>query len=88
MTIQQAPPLAYSRATVGKMEAAMALGSFAIGTGEFAIMGLMPDIASNLHLSEPQVGHAISAYALGVMVGAPAWRFWAPSCCASTCCCC
>jgi DHA1 family inner membrane transport protein len=34
-------------------------------------MGLMPDIASNLHLSEPQVGHAISAYALGVMVGAP-----------------
>ena len=72
MTIQQAPPLAYSRATVGKMEAAMALGSFAIGTGEFAIMGLMPDIASNLHLSEPQVGHAISAYALGVMVGAPA----------------
>ncbi|WP_037002421.1 MFS transporter [Pseudomonas asplenii] len=53
------------------MEAAMALGSFAIGTGEFAIMGLMPDIAHNLHLSEPQVGHAISAYALGVMVGAP-----------------
>jgi len=53
------------------MEAAMALGSFAIGTGEFAIMGLMPDIASNLQLSEPQVGHAISAYALGVMVGAP-----------------
>ncbi|WPP02012.1 MFS transporter [Pseudomonas sp. HR96] len=54
-----------------KMEAAMAVGAFAIGTGEFAIMGLMPDIASNLHLSEPQVGHAISAYALGVMVGAP-----------------
>ncbi|PYG97691.1 MFS transporter, partial [Arthrobacter stackebrandtii] len=53
------------------MEAAMALGSFAIGTGEFAIMGLMPDIANNLQLSEPQVGHAISAYALGVMVGAP-----------------
>jgi DHA1 family inner membrane transport protein len=49
----------------------MAVGSFAIGTGEFAIMGLMPDIASNLQLSEPEVGHAISAYALGVMVGAP-----------------
>lgn len=59
------------KTTVVKMEAAMALGSFAIGTGEFAIMGLMPDIASNLNLSEPQVGHAISAYALGVMVGAP-----------------
>lgn len=71
MSIQEAPPLAASKTTVAKMEAAMALGSFAIGTGEFAIMGLMPDIASNLQLSEPQVGHAISAYALGVMVGAP-----------------
>ncbi|VVM35503.1 Putative transporter AraJ [Pseudomonas fluorescens] len=72
MSVHQAPPPTASKATVAKMEAAMALGSFAIGTGEFAIMGLMPDIASNLHLSEPQVGHAISAYALGVVVGAPA----------------
>lgn len=70
MSVQEHPPLP-SKNTVAKMEAAMALGSFAIGTGEFAIMGLMPDIASNLQLSEPQVGHAISAYALGVMVGAP-----------------
>ena len=70
MSVQERPPLP-SKSTVAKMEAAMALGSFAIGTGEFAIMGLMPDIASNLQLSEPQVGHAISAYALGVMVGAP-----------------
>ena len=71
MSIHEAPPLVIPKSAVVKMEAAMALGSFAIGTGEFAIMGLMPDIASNLHLSEPQVGHAISAYALGVMVGAP-----------------
>jgi len=71
MSALEAPSLAASKTTVAKMEAAMALGSFAIGTGEFAIMGLMPDIASNLQLSEPQVGHAISAYALGVMVGAP-----------------
>lgn len=70
MSVQELPPLP-SKSTVAKLEAAMALGSFAIGTGEFAIMGLMPDIASNLQLSEPQVGHAISAYALGVMVGAP-----------------
>ncbi|MHB0779847.1 MFS transporter [Pseudomonas putida] len=70
MSVQERPPLP-NKNTVAKMEAAMALGSFAIGTGEFAIMGLMPDIASNLQLSEPQVGHAISAYALGVMVGAP-----------------
>ncbi|MBV4499862.1 MFS transporter [Pseudomonas shirazensis] len=72
MSVHQAPSPTASKATVARMEAAMALGSFAIGTGEFAIMGLMPDIASNLHLSEPQVGHAISAYALGVVVGAPA----------------
>ncbi len=72
MSAHHAPPPTASKATVAKMEAAMALGSFAIGTGEFAIMGLMPDIASNLHLSEPDVGHAISAYALGVVVGAPA----------------
>ncbi|MFV7437874.1 MFS transporter [Pseudomonas vlassakiae] len=71
MSVQELPPLATTKGKVGKMEAAMALGSFAIGTGEFAIMGLMPDIASNLQLSEPQVGHAISAYALGVVVGAP-----------------
>ncbi|MGB9089190.1 MAG: MFS transporter [Pseudomonas farsensis] len=71
MSLPQSPPQLPAKSTVVKMEAAMALGSFAIGTGEFAIMGLMPDIASNLNLSEPQVGHAISAYALGVMVGAP-----------------
>ena len=53
MSIQEAPPLAYSKATVGKMEAAMALGSFAIGTGEFAIMGLMPDIASTMGWPPP-----------------------------------
>ncbi len=71
MSLQQPSPVAASRTSVGKMEAAMALGSFAIGTGEFAIMGLMPDIGHNLQLSEPEVGHAISAYALGVVVGAP-----------------
>ncbi|MBV4491639.1 MFS transporter [Pseudomonas oryzicola] len=70
MSVQELAPLPH-KSTVAKMEASMALGSFAIGTGEFAIMGLMPDIASNLQLSEPQVGHAISAYALGVVVGAP-----------------
>jgi len=71
MSVQQTPGLVLPPRSAAKMEVAMAVGSFAIGTGEFAIMGLMPDIASNLHLSEPQVGHAISAYALGVMVGAP-----------------
>lgn len=71
MSIQQTPGHLLPARSAAKMEAAMAVGAFAIGTGEFAIMGLMPDIAQNLNLSEPQVGHAISAYALGVMVGAP-----------------
>lgn len=35
-------------------------------------MGLMPEVASNLRITEPEVAHAISAYALGVVVGAPA----------------
>ena len=53
------------------IQLALALGGFAIGTGEFAIMGLMPNVAVDLGVSEPQVGHVISAYALGVVVGAP-----------------
>ncbi|MAS65293.1 MAG: MFS transporter, partial [Pseudomonadales bacterium] len=50
---------------------ALAVGGFGIGTGEFVIMGLMPTMAADLGVSEPQVGHVISAYALGVVVGAP-----------------
>ncbi len=53
------------------IELALAMGGFAIGTGEFAIMGLMPNVAQGLGISEPQVGHVISTYALGVVVGAP-----------------
>ena len=49
----------------------MAVGGFAIGTGEFVIMGLLPDVAGDLNISIPQAGHVISAYALGVVVGAP-----------------
>ncbi|MCE7029578.1 MFS transporter [Jiella sp. CBK1P-4] len=51
---------------------ALAVGSFGIGTGEFAIMGLLPDIAAGLGVDVPVAGHLISAYALGVVVGAPA----------------
>ena len=50
---------------------ALALGGFGIGTNEFVAMGLLPDIATSLHISEPTAGHAISAYALGVVIGAP-----------------
>ncbi|MEU2178669.1 MFS transporter [Nocardia sp. NPDC019219] len=50
---------------------ALALGGFGIGTTEFVTMGLLPDIASAVHVSEPTAGHAVSAYALGVVIGAP-----------------
>ena len=50
---------------------ALALGGFAIGTTEFVAMGLLPDIASSLGITEPTAGHVISAYALGVVIGAP-----------------
>lgn len=49
----------------------LALGAFAIGTSEFAAMGLLPWYAADLGVTDPQAGHVISAYALGVVVGAP-----------------
>jgi DHA1 family inner membrane transport protein len=50
---------------------ALALGGFGIGTGEFVMMGLLPHVAGNFGISIPTAGHVISAYALGVVVGAP-----------------
>ena len=50
---------------------ALALGGFGIGTGEFVMMGLLPNVAGNFGISIPVSGHVISAYALGVVVGAP-----------------
>ncbi|XQC06485.1 MFS transporter [Arcobacter cryaerophilus gv. pseudocryaerophilus] len=49
----------------------LALGGLAIGTTEFIIMGLLPDVAKDLRVSIPIAGHLISAYAFGVVVGAP-----------------
>ncbi|MGF6267140.1 DHA1 family inner membrane transport protein [Paraburkholderia youngii] len=50
---------------------ALAVGGFAIGTTEFATMSLLPFFAHGLGIDAPTAGHAISAYALGVVVGAP-----------------
>ena len=50
---------------------ALALGGFTIGTTEFVTMGLLPQIAGGLSVSIPSGGHAISAYALGVVAGVP-----------------
>ncbi|MGW3283194.1 MFS transporter [Streptomyces sp. NPDC001002] len=50
---------------------ALAVGAFGIGTTEFVMMGLLPDVADDLHVSIPTAGHLVSAYALGVVIGAP-----------------
>ncbi|MRX10641.1 MFS transporter [Pseudoduganella sp. FT25W] len=50
---------------------ALAVGAFGIGTTEFSPMGLLPVIAEGVHVSIPSAGLLISAYALGVMIGAP-----------------
>ena len=50
---------------------ALAMGGFAIGTTEFVTMGLLPDIADGIGESIPTTGHIITAYAFGVVVGAP-----------------
>ncbi|WP_201859818.1 MFS transporter [Microvirga soli] len=60
-----------SRLAVALIELALAVGSFGIGTGEFAIMGLLPNVAQEFNVTTPEAGYAISAYALGVVVGAP-----------------
>ncbi|WP_420876474.1 MFS transporter [Rhodococcus erythropolis] len=59
------------RSARGPAMLALALGGFGIGTTEFVAMGLLPEMASGLGVSEPIAGHVISAYALGVVVGAP-----------------
>jgi DHA1 family arabinose polymer transporter-like MFS transporter len=49
----------------------LALGGFGIGMTEFVMMGILPDIARGLQITIPQAGYLITAYALGVVVGAP-----------------
>ena len=56
---------------VGLVHFALAMGGFAIGTTEFATMSLVPYMAEGLGIDVPSAGHVISAYALGVVVGAP-----------------
>ncbi|WP_068088327.1 MFS transporter [Novosphingobium rosa] len=56
---------------VGLVHLALAMGGFAIGTTEFATMSLLPPMAAGLGVDAPTAGHVISAYALGVVIGAP-----------------
>lgn len=50
---------------------ALAFGTFALGISEFVMMGILPNVAHDFHITIPDAGHFISAYALGVCVGAP-----------------
>ena len=72
--LAQAAPAAepVTRARFVLAVVALATGGFAIGTTEFVTMGLLPQIAGGIGVTIPQAGHLISAYALGVVVGAPA----------------
>ena len=79
-TTASTAPVAYSRKRIFFSLFALALGGFGIGSTEFVVMGLLPDIAqdllpdlyaSNTEDAISQTGWLISAYALGVVVGAP-----------------
>ena len=60
-----------SRRHAGLAILALAVGGFAIGTTEFASMGMLPEVARGIGVDIPTAGHLVSAYALGVVVGAP-----------------
>lgn len=55
----------------GRAIFALAVGGFAIGTTEFVTMGLLPQVAAGTAVDIPTAGHYVSAYAAGVVVGAP-----------------
>lgn len=59
------------RSNPALVEFALAVGAFGVGAGEFASMGILPNVAQGLAVTEPQASHMISAYALGVVIGAP-----------------
>jgi DHA1 family inner membrane transport protein len=56
---------------VNKALFALAVGAFALGTTEFLMMGLLPQVAGDIGVSIPAAGYIISSYAVGVVVGAP-----------------
>ncbi len=79
MSQQLAPPsdAATGRAPrFGPAVLALAVGGFAIGTTEFVTMGVLPQVADGVGTTIPQAGHTISAYALGVVIGAPVAAFF------------
>lgn len=71
VTSSVTPDSSLSSRHVGLALLALATGGFAIGTTEFVTMGLLPQIADGVDISIPTAGHIVSAYAIGVVVGAP-----------------
>ncbi|WP_409188568.1 MFS transporter [Bradyrhizobium sp. RDM4] len=71
MTTSPSATTASVSAHLGIILFSLAMGGFAIGTTEFASMSLLPFFAADLKIDEPTAGHVISAYALGVVLGAP-----------------
>ncbi|WP_186091138.1 MFS transporter [Burkholderia gladioli] len=69
MNASSSPAASAPRSTLPLL--ALAVGAFVIGTTEFSPMGLLPVIAEGVHVTIPSAGMLISAYAIGVMVGAP-----------------
>ncbi len=70
-TVESSPQTTVSTRHLTLALLALALGGFAIGTTEFMTMGLLEEIADGIHRSNATTGHIITAYALGVVVGAP-----------------
>jgi MFS transporter, DHA1 family, inner membrane transport protein len=69
--VRSPPPRLQEALTVRLPVLALALGAFAIGTTEFVTMGLLPEMADTFGVSIPTAGWLVTAYALGVVVGAP-----------------
>ncbi|TFZ54564.1 MFS transporter [Methylorubrum sp. Q1] len=69
------PKAERTRVNVSLILLTLALGAFAFGTAEFAAMSLLPEIAADFSLGEPAAARVVSAYAIGVVVGAPLIAF-------------
>jgi DHA1 family inner membrane transport protein len=69
-TLRPAPPKAGTQ-HLALAIVSLAMGGFGIGVTEFTMMGLLKEVEQGLNIGTPEAGHLISAYALGVVIGAP-----------------
>lgn len=71
MRVDTGAPIPSERSLMPLALLALAISAFGIGTTEFVMMGLLPNVADDLGTSVPTAGYLVSAYALGVVIGAP-----------------